>query len=80
MADVPQSARDTEKCLLSYQVPSQDMVENAADPLMTMADLPTVARIYRLKGLLELYGNCPELLDSSSETTTEIHWCHPQRR
>ncbi len=73
MADMLQSARDTEKGLISYQVPSQDTVEDAADPLTTMADLQTVARIYRLTGLLELYRNFPELLASGSETTAEIH-------
>lgn len=73
MADMLQSARDTEKGLISYQVPSREMVEDAADPLTTMADLQTVARIYRLTGLLELYRNFPELLTNDTETTTEIH-------
>lgn len=72
-SDVLQSARDTERALLAYQVPSQDLVEDTADPLTTMADLQMVARIYRFTGLLELYRNFPELLDCSSETTTETH-------
>lgn len=71
-ADVLQWARDTERALLSYQVPSQDMVEDAADPLTPLADLQAVARIYRLTGLLELYRNFPELLDSSSESSRGI--------
>ncbi|OJJ07354.1 hypothetical protein ASPVEDRAFT_88608 [Aspergillus versicolor CBS 583.65] len=67
-ADLLQSAKETETALLSYQVPSQDMVEDAADPLTTMADLQMLAKIYRFTGLLELYRNFPELLD-----TPEMH-------
>lgn len=67
-ADILQSAKETEKGLLSYQVPSQDIVEDTADPLTSMANLQMVAKIYRFTGLLELYRNFPELLD-----TPEIH-------
>lgn len=64
-ADLLQSAKETENALLSYEVPSQDMVEDAADPLTSMADLQMAAKIYRFTGLLELYRNFPELLDTS---------------
>ncbi|PWY94743.1 hypothetical protein BO94DRAFT_582133 [Aspergillus sclerotioniger CBS 115572] len=69
-ADILRSARETETALLNYNIPTEEVIEDTADPLTPVQDLQRLAQVYRLAALLELYRNYPELLEGDAEETT----------
>ncbi|KAJ9645433.1 hypothetical protein H2204_001012 [Knufia peltigerae] len=56
-----------EKDILNYKIPSVDVVEDTADPGTTKQTLRSVAQIYQLTGLLELYTQVPEVFEQSTQ-------------
>lgn len=65
-------ARGVEDALLSYNIPSAEMVEDTGDALTPVSHLQKMAQVYRLTALLELYRVFPELSHepSSGEVST----------
>ena len=61
-ANLVEQARETEKSVLCYQVPTQDRIEDTGDVFTPIHHLQQIAQIYRLSVLLELYRVFPELL------------------
>lgn len=57
---------------MHYRVPDVDAIEDTADPDTTKEILRTVAQVYQLTGLLELYTQVPELFDSNSKASDLI--------
>lgn len=56
-----------EREILKYKIPSDDVIEDTADPGTTKQILRSVAQIYQLTGLLELYTQVPEVFEQSTQ-------------
>jgi hypothetical protein len=59
--DLLQQARECERKLQDYQVPPAERIEDTGDDMTPISHLQTVAEIYRLTALVELYRCFPGL-------------------
>ncbi|KAH2279344.1 hypothetical protein KXW02_006295 [Aspergillus fumigatus] len=74
--DLLQQARECERKLYDYQVPPAERIEDTGDDMTPISHLQTVAEIYRLTALLELYRCFPGLFgDSPNELCDEFPSC-----
>ncbi|KAH1501879.1 hypothetical protein KXX52_007892 [Aspergillus fumigatus] len=74
--DLLQQARECERKLYDYQVPPPERIEDTGDDMTPISHLQTVAEIYRLTALLELYRCFPGLFgDSPNELCDEFPSC-----
>ncbi|KAF4279563.1 hypothetical protein KXV78_004711 [Aspergillus fumigatus] len=74
--DLLQQARECEHKLYDYQVPPAERIEDTGDDMTPISHLQTVAEIYRLTALLELYRCFPGLFgDSPNELCDEFPSC-----
>ncbi|PLB52881.1 hypothetical protein P170DRAFT_462718 [Aspergillus steynii IBT 23096] len=61
-------AASLEESVSQYRVPAVEAVSDTDDPFAPVGHFQTLARVYQLSSLLELYRNFPELLAQKTRT------------